>query len=320
MLFALILLLLVVVAGGVGTAVVVAIRSGQRNLALERLMELKTLSADAAAAAKKTGSFEDEALKESFYERVIHPTLERTADRLFKKKKAGAGDELADKLMRAGNPGGLTPAQFRALQLLMAISLVALFLFLSLIVLPPAIGILFAAVGGVFGYVGPNFWVGKRISGRQKGIKRSLPDMLDLLTVSVEAGLGFDQAVQKIVEKTEGPLSDELNRMLQEVKIGAPRKDALKAMGTRTQVDELNTLISAIIQAEQLGVSIGNILRIQSEQMRVRRRQSIEEQAQKLPIKMLFPMVGFIFPTIFIVILGPIGLKVYSELHKWGFV
>ena len=223
-----------VVAGGVGTAVVVAVRSGQRNLALERLMALKNISGE--AAVKKTGSFEDEALKESFYERVIHPTLERTADRLFKKKKAGEGDDLADKLMRAGNPGGLTPAQFRALQLLMAISLVALFLFLSLVALPASIGILFAAVSGVFGYVGPNFWIGKRISGRQKGIKRSLPDMLDLLTVSVEAGLGFDQAVQKIVEKTEGPLSDELNRMLQEVKIGAPR-DALKAMG-RGQVDD----------------------------------------------------------------------------------
>lgn len=316
MLLFLVVLLAVVVVGGVAGALVVAVRGGRQNPALERLMELKTLGAQAEGRAKSAA--EDE-LEGTFYERVIHPLLERTGERFFRKKGGGEAG-LAEKLMRAGNPGNLTPAQFRALQLLMALGLASFFLFPSLISGGNPIFFLFAAVGGAFGYVGPNFWLGAKITGRQKAIRKALPDMLDLLTTSVEAGLGFDQAVQKIVEKTEGPLSEELNRMLQEVKIGKPRREALRALAKRTEVEELNTLVSAVIQADQLGVSIGNILRIQSEQMRVRRRQAVEEAAQKLPIKMLFPMIFFIFPTIFIVVLGPIALKVWKELAKWGFV
>ena len=143
-----------------------------------------------------------------------------------------------------------------------------------------------------------------------------MPDVLDLLTVSVEAGLGFDAALQRVVQKMTGAISVEFAKTLQEIKMGKHRREALRDLGLRTGIDDLNTFISAIVQADQLGVSIGNVLRVQSEQMRRKRRQRIEEKAMKAPIKMLIPMVLFIFPTIFIVLLGPAAMQMIEGLGK----
>ena len=151
----------------------------------------------------------------------------------------------------------------------------------------------------------PEFWLGGRVKKRQKAILLQIPDALDLLTISVRAGLGFDGALGKVVEKLKGPLTEEFRRALAEIRVGKPRRDALRDIVPRTEVPALTNFIGAIIQAEQLGVSISKVLQVQSEQLRIERRQRAEEMAAKAPIKMLFPLVGCIFPSLFIVILGP---------------
>ena len=180
---------------------------------------------------------------------------------------------------------------------------------------PFFIGLVMTAVGGFFGYTVPEFWLGGRVKKRQKAILLMIPDALDLLTISVRAGLGFDAALGKVVEKLEGPLSDEFRRALAEVRVGKARRDALRDIVPRTEVPPLTNFIGAIIQAEQLGVSISKVLQVQSEQLRIERRQRAEEQAAKAPIKMLFPLVGCIFPSLFIVILGPAIILIVLNLN-----
>ena len=172
----------------------------------------------------------------------------------------------------------------------------------------------FGVVGALFGYTVPEFWLGGRVKKRQKAILLMIPDALDLLTISVRAGLGFDAALGKVVEKLKGPLSDEFRRALAEVRVGKARRDALRDIVPRTEVVPLTNFIGAIIQAEQLGVSISKVLQVQSEQLRIERRQRAEEQAAKAPIKMLFPLVGCIFPSLFIVILGPAIILIVLNL------
>src|SRR5205814_4065416 len=177
-----------------------------------------------------------------------------------------------------------------------------------------ALGVALVAVGGVFGYVIPEFWLGGRVRARQKGILLQIPDALDLLTISVRAGLGFDAALGKVVEKLKGPLVDEFRRALAEVRVGKARREALRDIVPRTEVQPLTNFISAIIQAEQLGVSISKVLQVQSEQLRIERRQRAEEQAAQAPIKMLFPLVGCIFPSLFVVILRPAIILIVENL------
>ena len=151
----------------------------------------------------------------------------------------------------------------------------------------------------------PEFWLGRRASARSLAMVLQLPDALDLLTISVEAGLGFDAALAKVVEKMEGPLVNEFRQALAEIRMGRTRRDALRDVVKRADAQPVSNFIGAIVQAEQLGVPIAKVLQIQSQQLRIERRQRAEEAAAKAPVKMLFPMVGCIFPTIFIVILGP---------------
>jgi tight adherence protein C len=179
---------------------------------------------------------------------------------------------------------------------------------------PFPIGYLFGVVGLLLGYTLPEFWLGGRVRKRQKAILLMIPDTLDLLTISVRAGLGFDAALGKVVEKLKGPLSDEFRRALAEVRVGKARRDALRDIVPRTEVGPLTNFIGAIIQAEQLGVSVSKVLQVQSEQLRIERRQRAEEQAAKAPIKMLFPLVGCIFPSLFIVILGPAIILIVQNL------
>jgi tight adherence protein C len=160
----------------------------------------------------------------------------------------------------------------------------------------------------------PDFWLGHHIKDRKRQILKAVPDTLDLLTISVRAGLGFDAALGKVVEKLDGPLVDEFRRALAEVRVGKARRDALRDIVARTEVVPLTNFIGAIIQAEQLGVSISKVLQVQSEQLRIERRQRAEEQAAQAPIKMLFPLVGCIFPSLFIVILGPAIILIMINL------
>jgi tight adherence protein C len=165
--------------------------------------------------------------------------------------------------------------------------------------------VVFGLGGLAVGFIAPEFWLGRKIRARQTDMILQLPDALDLLTISVEAGLGFDAALAKVVEKMDGPLIAEFRQALAEIRMGRLRRDALRDVASRCDVQPVTNFIGAIVQAEQLGVPIAKVLQIQSQQLRIERRQRAEEAAAKAPVKMLFPMVGCIFPTIFIVILGP---------------
>ncbi|MHB8841337.1 MAG: type II secretion system F family protein [Candidatus Aquicultor sp.] len=162
----------------------------------------------------------------------------------------------------------------------------------------------------------PDIWLSRKMAARQKGIKLALPDTLDLLTISVEAGLGFDAALHKVVRNTTGPLSEEFYRLLQEVQLGTSRGEAFRNLGERTQVDELGSFILAMLQAEVFGISIGKVLRIQAKELRIKRRQRAEEMAQKAPVKIIFPLVICIFPAILVVIMGPAVIQIYESILK----
>ncbi|HXK32776.1 MAG TPA: type II secretion system F family protein [Dehalococcoidia bacterium] len=185
-----------------------------------------------------------------------------------------------------------------------------------LIVAGASLGPIGFVIAGVLALVGiylPFYLVGSRARQRQNAIIKSLPDAFDLVTTSVEAGLGLDAALTKVSEKVKGPFAEELKRALRDITLGKQRRDALKELGERTGVPDLITFVNAVIQAEAMGSSIGQVLRVQADQLRVRRRQRAEEAAYKAPVKMLFPLVLCIFPTLFIVILGPAVITVLRD-------
>jgi tight adherence protein C len=224
-------------------------------------------------------------------------------------------ERTAKRLALAGNPSNMRTADWLAIKAIGAvIGGVLLFLLFGLGGGNIVVGVLLGAVGMAFGYILPEFWLGSRIRKRQHTILLQIPDALDLLTISVRAGLGFDAALGKVVEKMKGPLTDEFQRALAEVRVGKARREALRDVIPRTEVAPLTNFIGAIIQAEQLGVSISKVLQVQSEQLRIERRQRAEEMAAKAPIKMLFPLVGCIFPALFIVILGPALILIIQGL------
>ena len=258
-------------------------------------------------------NLEELELQQPFAERTLRPLIARLSRTGSRLSSASSSETAERRLAMAGNPGDLGLADWMGVKMLVGIGLSA-FMFLVLGVLAGG-GIkgvndlikplLFGAVGFFIGYLLPEFWLGNKIKARQKVILKMIPDTLDLLTISVRAGLGFDAALAKVVEKLPGPLTDEFRRALAEVRVGKARRDALRDMIPRTNVQPLSNFIGAIIQAEQLGVSISKVLQVQSEQLRIERRQRAEEMAAKAPIKMLFPLVGCIFPSLFVVILGP---------------
>jgi tight adherence protein C len=166
----------------------------------------------------------------------------------------------------------------------------------------------------VLGFMMPKVWLDNRVRLRQKMILKSLPDAFDLITTCVEAGLGLEAALARVAEKVRGPFGEELTLMLQDVALGKLRRDALREVAERTGVPDLTSFINAVVQAETMGTSIAAVLRVQADQMRIRRRQRAEQEAQAAPIKMMFPLVLFIFPTMFIVILGPAAISIYETL------
>jgi len=164
----------------------------------------------------------------------------------------------------------------------------------------------------VLGYIAPDFWLKANEDKRKDQIMKALPDVLDLISVSVEAGLSFDGSLQKVIEKSEGPLTNEFEKSLKEIEMGKPRREALKDMAERVAVDDVSVFIGSILQADQLGISLTNVLRLQAGQVRENRRMRAEEKAQKAPVKILLPLVLFIFPTILIVLLGPAAIRMMS--------
>jgi len=264
-------------------------------------------------------NLEELELQSPFFDRTIRPLAQRISGAASRVTSAGYTERIEKRLMLAGNPGGMRTAEFLGLRLIVAGAGAGLGALVGLLFLGGFVGILVALVlGFLMGYLAPDFWLRRRIRARQHKILLQVPDALDLLTISVRAGLGFDAALAKVVEKTEGPLPDEFRRALAEVRVGRTRRDALRDIVTRTEVPALSNFIGAVIQAEQLGVAISKVLQVQSEQLRIERRQRAEELAAKAPIKMLFPLVGCIFPSMFIVLLGPAMLRIVGALGGGG--
>jgi tight adherence protein C len=261
-------------------------------------------------------TLEEMELQQPFFERTMRPMVKRLST-LGRRGGADQGGVIARteaRLERAGYPGGLRGADWVGVKLLVAIVLGIVLLLVGLLLGGITLGFLFGVVGLIFGYIIPEYWLGKRISKRSLDMVLQLPDALDLLIISVEAGLGFDAALAKVVEKMDGPLVDEFRQALAEVRMGRTRRDALRDVAKRADARPISNFIGAIVQAEQLGVPIARVLQVQSQQLRIERRQRAEEAAAKAPIKMLFPMVGCIFPTIFIVILGPAVITVVKGI------
>lgn len=251
---------------------------------------------------------EEVELKESFYDRIIMPIILYLSDIMVRYAPNNTIEQLELKLLRAGSPNGWSAADFlgvRGLSSLLTGGLPFL-LFLSAGFASfdmQRFGMI--AFFFVFGLFMPNTWLDRKIRDRQKNVQKALPDALDLMTVSVEAGLAFDSALQKVAEKWDNELSEAFERVSQEMRLGRTRRDAMRDMAERIDLEDMSAFVAAVLQADQLGVSMSKVLRIQSEQMRIRRRQRAEEEANKAPLKMLFPMVFLIFPSLFVVLLGP---------------
>jgi tight adherence protein C len=220
---------------------------------------------------------------------------------------------MRQRLLVAGEP--MTVNAFLMLRVLLLATfllLPVLFLMAGALAVGP-LALLLIAVFLILGVMLPQMWLGSRVTQRQNQILKSLPDAFDLITTCVEAGLGLDAALSRVAAKVEGPFAIELQRTLQEISLGRTRRDALKELGERTGVPDLISFVNAVIQAEQMGSSIGTVLRVQAEQLRVRRRQRAEAQAYKAPVKMIFPLVLCIFPALFIVILGPAVITIIQD-------
>jgi tight adherence protein C len=268
-------------------------------------------------------NLEELELQAPLLDRTLRPLAQRLSARSSKMASTSFTQQTEKRLALAGNPGELRTADWMGVKSIGAI--VGAVLFVLLFVFPGPVkalafplNLLLPLLGGYLGYSIPEFWLGGRIKKRQKAVLLQIPDALDLLTISVRAGLGFDGALGKVVEKLKGPLTEEFRRALAEIRVGKPRRDALRDIIPRTEVPALTNFIGAIIQAEQLGVSISKVLQVQSEQLRIERRQRAEEMAAKAPIKMLFPLVGCIFPALFIVILGPAIILIIVGLGGAG--
>lgn len=256
------------------------------------------------------GPLTDEVYSRSFSDRVVKPALDGIGKFLMRLAPAEMVSNLEKKIIMAGRPYGLSAKNWFGIQAVATVALPLLIVFLMLQA-KADIGktILLAAAVCTMGVMIPNLILNGKIRDRQKSVLKTMPDVMDLLTVSVEAGLGFDAALSKVVDKMPGTLSEEFKVLLQEIKVGKSRKEAMYQMAERIGIPDFRSFINAVIQADQLGVSLGRVLRIQSDQIRNNRRQRIQEKAMKAPIKMLIPMVVFIFPVIFIVLLGPTVLN-----------
>ena len=243
--------------------------------------------------------------QESFRERAVEPMKMGLAHAVLKLSPRMSVDKVSRRLMGAGVGRTLSPTSFLAAKAVFAVLGFMGGTFLGGIAGKGSLGILLALLFGFVGFLTPDMFISFKARGRREEIRAELPDALDLLAVSVEAGLGFDAAIQKLTEHMDGPLIEEFALSLSEMRIGETRQHALEKMVQRVQAPELAAFVRAIIQADQLGISLGRILRVQATDTRNKRQAAAEERAMKAPIKMLFPTALFIFPAMFIVILGP---------------
>jgi tight adherence protein C len=299
---ALVVLAVVLVSAAVGTTA-----SGQAVSGVDRSVAL--VQALSSAPTELTKEYDT-----SFADRVMAPFQARAV--LVARRLSGgdAAERIRRRLEVAGNPVGWTVERVQAGKVIGAIAL-----FLISVALTTLMGasltvrVVAIAAPTALGWRGPNLNLYQRVYDRSKLIQRSLPDAIDLMTISVESGLAFDAAVQQVARNTDGPLADEFSRVLREMQIGQGRAEALRGLGERTQVDDLKGFVTSMIQADSFGIPIANVLRIQSSEIRMKRRQRAEEQAQKVPVKITVPLIFCILPCLFIAVMGPAVIHIMDS-------
>jgi tight adherence protein C len=259
----------------------------------------------AAYGGEKPLTIEEIELQRPFSERVLRPAIEKLGSLMSRSTPQKARQDLLNRLELAGRPGNLTPEDFVAVRLVAAAIMAALGFLLGLLLANPVYLVIALAAGAILGYYLPVLWLRQKVDARRTEIQKGLPDALDLLVICVDAGLGFDAALARVTDKYHNALSDLLSKALREVSLGRPRLEALDEMGRNSGVEDLHNFIQAVIQSEQFGTGIGKILRIQADEMRRKRRQRAQERGAQATLKMMLPMVGCIFPTLWIVLLGP---------------
>lgn len=246
-----------------------------------------------------------------FSERVLFPLLARVQGVGRRLTPADANERIRVKLERAGNPPGWTTERVSAGKVVgfAAGTLIALLVSLALGI-SFFVTLLVVVGAAVVGYMAPDFYLYQKAYDRAAQLQKALPDAIDLLTISVESGLGFDAAVQQVARNTQGPLAEEFARVLQEMQIGRGRSEALRSLAERTNLPDIRAFVGAMVQADAFGIPVGQVLRVQSSEIRVKKRQWAEEQAQKVPVKILVPMIFCILPCLFIAVLGPAGITI----------
>lgn len=250
----------------------------------------------------------DVELRQPFTDRIVRPLVKRIGKFVEHSMPEKARQEIAQTLQVAGRPGGMATGDFFVVRYALTAALCLLGLGIGRLTHSPVLLALFATVGAVVGLYGPMLWLRLKLDSRRNEIQAWLPDVIDVLVVCVEAGLTFEAAIEKVVEKFDHALADEFGRVMQEIRLGRPRLEALNDMSVRTGVEDLNNFVQAVIQSEQLGSGVSRILRIQSDEIRTRRLVNAQERGARASLKMLLPMLGCIFPTLWIILLGPAAL------------
>lgn len=292
--------------GSVGLFVFVAFQTTEARLsgrASLRAIESYTWQKDELVVREK-----------SLFDRAIAPILKAAVDLGRRITPTGYIENARVKLLQAGRRGPDELDKFLARRVLFIGLIPVAGIAVLALPLDQRSALWIFVLSAVALGLGPDAMLNRALGARQRKIRRQLPDILDLLTISVEAGLGFEQAIDRITNSVPGPLSDEFNRMLGEMRAGAARSDALHGLEQRTGVDEVRSFVMSMVQADTFGVSIGRVLRAQADEMRIKRRQLAQEAAQKAPVKMLLPMTFFIFPALFVVVLGPAAISIMENL------
>lgn len=254
-------------------------------------------------------------IEPSFADRVVEPMRERALAIGRRLSGADSADRIRRKLDRAGNPAGWTVDRVVSGKVLCAgAGLLVGLLVAFLIGVSFITGLLVVGGALVLGFFAPDFYLYQRTYDRSERIQRELPDAIDLMTISVESGLGFDAAVQQVARNTTGPLADEFARVLREMQLGHSRSEALRGLGERTDVEDVKSFVSAMVQADGFGIPIGQVLRVQSSEMRVKRRQRAEMKAQQVPVKITVPLIFFILPALFVAVMGPAVITMMDNM------
>jgi tight adherence protein C len=306
-----VIILILVILGGAIALTVIGLRTPEMidNRALQNRLEEFTAKGETVDLRKLE-------LSQPFTERVIYPIARKLGELAIRFTPQNALNSISRKLELAGSPAKLDPTMVLSMQFIAGIAfggIVALVFTLGPTKVATGQLLLFVIIFAALGFYFPQLWLTSQIQKRQKNIRKAMPDALDLLTVCVEAGLGFDAAMSKVSEKWQNELSLAFARVITEIQLGKLRREALRDMADRIGLAEMTSFVAAVIQSEQLGVSLAKVLRIQSDQMRVKRRQLAEEEAHKAPIKMLIPMALLIFPSLMIVLLTPAALKLMNS-------